>query len=78
MSWVLIDDHHLEKKFKFEDFKTALEFLNRCGEICESQNHHAEFVLNWGSVLVKTWSHDIDGISSRDHILISAIDEVFS
>ena len=78
MTWASIESHHLEKSFKFEDFSKALEFLNQCAAICESQNHHAEFILNWGSVLIRTWSHDIDGISARDHRLTKAIDQVLS
>jgi len=76
MSWQVIDNHHLIREFKFPDFVTALDFVNKCGTICEEQNHHAEFILGWGSVTIKTWSHDVDGITERDHRLCAAIDEV--
>ena len=72
--WQLIDNHHYERVWKFADFVSALDFVNKAGAVCEELNHHAEFVLNWGSVLVRTWSHDIDGISERDHVLIQALD----
>ena len=72
--WKLIDNHHYERVWKFSDFASALDFVNKAGAICEELNHHAEFVLNWGSVLVRTWSHDINGISERDHSLIGALD----
>ena len=72
--WELIDNHHYERVWKFTDFVSALDFVNKAGAVCEELNHHAEFVLNWGSVLVRTWSHDIDGISERDHVLIQALD----
>ena len=76
MSWQVTDDHHLMQEFKFPDFVSALNFVNECGMVCEQQNHHAEFILGWGSVTIKTWSHDVDGITDRDYKLCAAIDEV--
>ena len=77
LSWKVIENHHLEKSFSFPDFIQALEFVNRAGQVCEEQNHHAEFVLSWGSVVVKTWSHDVNAITERDYKLADSIDEVF-
>ena len=56
LSWIVVDDHHLEKAFEFPDFAKALEFVNLAGQICEDQDHHAEFILSWGKVVIKTWS----------------------
>ena len=78
LTWSVIEDHHLEKSFRFEDFAKALEFVNAASEICELQDHHAEFTLSWGNVTIRTWSHDVDGITSRDYQLATAIDEVIA
>ena len=78
MSWSVVDNHHLEKAFQFPDFAKALEFVNLAGQICEEQDHHAEFILSWGSVCVRTWSHDTDSITERDHKLAEGIDGVFA
>ncbi|MDG1524679.1 MAG: 4a-hydroxytetrahydrobiopterin dehydratase [Candidatus Thalassarchaeaceae archaeon] len=74
--WKVIEDHHLEREWDFADFASALEFVNKVGTICEDQNHHAEFELGWGRVLVRTWSHDIEGLSKRDWDLIKEIDRM--
>ena len=74
--WKVIEEHHLERVWNFADFESALEFVNKVGIICEDQNHHAEFELGWGRVLVRTWSHDIDGLSKRDWNLIKEIDRM--
>ena len=50
--------------------------MNKVGEICETQDHHAEFTLSWGKVTIKTWSHDVGGITQRDYELTKSIDEV--
>ena len=75
--WELIDEHHYQRIFKFPDFVCALKFVNQASEICEQIDHHAEFILSWGQVVVKTWSHDIDGISDRDLQLCNSIDKLF-
>ena len=31
--WDLVDEHHLEKVYSFDDFRTALDFVNAVGEI---------------------------------------------
>jgi 4a-hydroxytetrahydrobiopterin dehydratase len=72
-----LKNHHYQRIFKFPDFVCALKFVNQASEICEQIDHHAEFVLSWGQVVVKTWSHDIDGISDRDLQLCNSIDKLF-
>src|ERR1035441_608973 len=31
--WMVYDEHHLHREFKFPDFKQALEFVNRVGAL---------------------------------------------
>jgi 4a-hydroxytetrahydrobiopterin dehydratase len=74
--WKIIESHHLERVWKFENFKQALEFTNNAGDICEEQNHHADFELGWGRVLAKIYTHKIDGLVESDFILASKFDEI--
>lgn len=67
--WVVVDEHHLEKEFRFPDFKDALAFTNRVGAIAEEQGHHPDILLSWGSVTVRIWTHKIDGLVEADFIL---------
>ena len=39
--WILVENHHIERIWKFDDFRNALDFVNSAGEICEEENHHA-------------------------------------
>ena len=64
--WKLVDEHHLEGIFKFEDFAEALEFTEKVGEIAESMNHHPEINLSWGRVVIKIFTHDRDGLTKLD------------
>ena len=72
--WQVVDQHHLTKSFSFPDFRTALDFVNRIGEIAESEGHHPDLMLAWGKVDVKIWTHKIDGLTESDFILAAKID----
>jgi 4a-hydroxytetrahydrobiopterin dehydratase len=75
--WKVVDEHHLSKSFLFPDFKTALEFVNRIGDLAEEEGHHPDLCLSWGKVDVTTYTHKIDGLSENDFILAAKIDELF-
>ena len=48
--WTVVSEHHLEKEYRFEDFRRALDFTNKVGEMAEQQNHHPDIFLDWGHV----------------------------
>ncbi|MEM7051601.1 MAG: 4a-hydroxytetrahydrobiopterin dehydratase [Acidobacteriota bacterium] len=66
--WHLVDEHHLEKEFRFPDFRGALDFTNRIGELAEEQDHHPEILLTWGRVKITIWTHKIDGLTESDFV----------
>ncbi|MDX1582948.1 MAG: 4a-hydroxytetrahydrobiopterin dehydratase [Thermoanaerobaculia bacterium] len=76
--WEVVDDHHLLKRFDFPDFRQALDFTNRVGEIAESEGHHPDIHLSWGKVEITIWTHKIDGLTESDFILAAKIDELES
>jgi 4a-hydroxytetrahydrobiopterin dehydratase len=73
--WQVVNGHHLEKQFKFPDFRKALEFTNRVGEIAEKQGHHPDIFLGYGEVKLKIWTHKIDGLTESDFILAAKANE---
>jgi len=73
--WNVVNGHHLERNYKFENFQQALDFTNRVGEIAEKENHHPDIFLTWGKVRVELWTHNIDGLSENDFILAAKVDE---
>jgi 4a-hydroxytetrahydrobiopterin dehydratase len=74
--WNVVNDHHLEKEFKFPDFKKALEFTNRVGALAEEQGHHPDIYLGWGKVRITVWTHKIDGLTESDFVLAAKIERV--
>jgi 4a-hydroxytetrahydrobiopterin dehydratase len=64
----------LAREFKFPDFASALAFVNRVGEVAESENHHPDIALTWGKVAISTWTHSANGLSENDFVLAAKID----
>ena len=75
-SWTVVGGHHLERTWDFDDFQSALDFVNLAGAICEEQSHHADFDLGWGRAKVKIWTHKIDGLSESDFVLAAKLDQL--
>lgn len=74
--WKVIDYQRLERSYKFKNFKEALDFTNQVGELAEKEGHHPDIYLSWGKVLVKLWTHKINGLHENDFILAAKIDEL--
>ena len=62
-AWNIIEEHQITKTFKFPDFRGALKFVNRVGELAEQQGHHPDISLAWGRVDITTWTHKINGLA---------------
>ena len=74
--WQSINGHHLEKEFKFKNFRDALAFTNKVGALAEAQGHHPDIYLAWGRVKITTWTHKIDGLTESDFVLAAKIDRL--
>jgi 4a-hydroxytetrahydrobiopterin dehydratase len=75
-NWKLVNEHHIEKAFNFKDFKEALAFTNKIGDLAEKEGHHPDIFLSWGQVRVVLWTHKINGLSESDFILAAKIDRL--
>jgi 4a-hydroxytetrahydrobiopterin dehydratase len=74
--WEVVDEHHLEKIYTFRNFREALAFTNKVGEIAEAEGHHPSILLEWGKVTVTVWTHKIDGLTESDFILAAKADRI--
>jgi 4a-hydroxytetrahydrobiopterin dehydratase len=73
--WEVINEHHLEKEYLFGNFRKALDFTNKVGEMAEIQNHHPDIHLAWGKVKLTIWTHKIDGLTESDFIFAAKADQ---
>jgi len=67
--WRIVDGHHLEKAYEFKDFKQALAFTNKVGEVAELVGHHPDIFLTWGKVRIEIFTHKVKGLTKDDFIL---------
>lgn len=76
--WQVIADgtHRLRRQFKFKDFKDALSFVNKVGEIAEEEQHHPDIYFTWGKVQIDLFTHAVGGLSENDFILASKINKL--
>jgi 4a-hydroxytetrahydrobiopterin dehydratase len=74
--WKVVDNHHITRAFRFPDFKSALEFVNRVGAVAEEQGHHPDILLGWGKVEITLWTHKVDGLTESDFVMAAKIDQV--
>lgn len=76
--WDAVENHHLARTYRFENFVQALAYANRVGEMAEAQNHHPDLHLAWGRVTVEIWTHKIDGLHESDFIFAAKCDALFA
>ena len=74
--WQVVAEHQLEKEYKFKDFREALAFTNKVGELAEAQQHHPDIYLTWGKVKLTVWTHKIDGLTESDFVLAAKADKL--
>ena len=75
--WNVVEEHHIAKTFNFPDFRSALQFVNRVGELAEEQGHHPDIYLAWGKAGITIWTHAINGLTESDFILAAKIDQLY-
>jgi 4a-hydroxytetrahydrobiopterin dehydratase len=75
--WEVIDEHHLERTYEFDDFRGALDFTNRVGELAESVGHHPDIHLTWGQAKLVVRTHKIDGLAEADFVFAAKADNLY-
>jgi 4a-hydroxytetrahydrobiopterin dehydratase len=66
----------ITRRFTFPDFVTALTFVQRIGEIAESEGHHPDISLGWGYAEVTFYTHKIKGLHENDFIMAAKVNKL--
>jgi 4a-hydroxytetrahydrobiopterin dehydratase len=64
----------IRRTYRFEDFREALAFVNRVGELAERAGHHPDIDIRYSTVTLALTTHDAGGLTARDFDLARAID----
>lgn len=77
--WVLTPESRaISRHYQFKNFKQALAFVNKVGEIAEKEGHHPDITFGWGYVQLLFTTHSIGGLHNNDFIMagkVNALDE---
>ncbi len=79
--WDIVTENnelHLQRTYKFPDFKTSLAFTQSVGEIAEQEGHHPALLTEWGKVTVTWWTHAIKGLHQNDFIMAAKTDHLMN
>ena len=68
--------YFLVKEFKFKNFTQSQNFVNKVGNIAESEGHHPDISFGWGYCKIRIFTHAIKGLAESDFILAAKIDRI--
>ena len=75
--WSLASDAlSISRECTFKNFKEALDFANRIGELAEEEGHHPDLHVSWGKLGVQFSTHAIGGLSENDFIMAAKINRM--
>ncbi len=78
--WTLVreDSKKLKRAFEFKDFRQALDFTDKVGELAEAEGHHPVITTEWGKVTIVYWTHAISGLHQNDFIMAAKTDDLYN
>ncbi|MCI4320471.1 MAG: 4a-hydroxytetrahydrobiopterin dehydratase [Thermoplasmata archaeon] len=67
----------IRRALTFRDFPRALEFVDRIGQLADSEGHHPDILIHsWNRVRLTLRTDAIRALSENDFILASSIDRL--
>ena len=71
--WQRDGTRRLRREFTFGDFRDAFAFAIRVALLAEREFHHPEPTVSWGTVVVTSWTHTVEGLSRNEFIIAAKI-----
>lgn len=70
------ENQKIKQTFKFKDFVSAVDFVNRLVEPAEAAAHHPDLAISYNQVTVELTTHDAGGITQKDLELAKTISQL--
>jgi len=72
-----LENGSLVRDFTFDNFKQAMEFVNRVANEAESMDHHPDILIHgWNNVRLAVMTHSIGGVTEKDFKLAEAVNRI--
>lgn len=70
-----IEGEGLRRSYRLRDFRAALAWIGRVGELADERGHHPDIHLTgWNAVELVWWTHSAGGLTLSDFVLAQAVD----
>ncbi len=76
--WAVNKAGHLERDFRFPDWKGAMDFAVAVGDLAEAVDHHPLLHITWGRCGMEVWTHSIGGLHPADFVLAARADRAYA
>jgi 4a-hydroxytetrahydrobiopterin dehydratase len=75
--WAPVDDwRRIERNFSFSNFKKALDFVSKVGDLSEREGHHPDIAFGWGWAKISWQTKKIKGLHENDFIMAVKTNEL--
>ena len=75
--WAILDEaRRIERTFKFKNFAVAFAFVQRTGDLAESEGHHPDISFGWGYATISLQTKKIKGLHENDFIMAAKVDKI--
>ena len=75
--WPKDNQGRLSKEFNFKNYRQSFAFTSQVAMLSEKKNHHPTIILDYGKVVIKLISHDVNEVTERDIDLANQIDKIY-
>jgi 4a-hydroxytetrahydrobiopterin dehydratase len=74
--WKLLENSTvIARDYTFDDFRGAMIFVGKVGELAETEGHHPDVEFGWGYAKVSLQTKKIKGLHENDFIMAAKINE---
>ncbi|MEW6300085.1 MAG: 4a-hydroxytetrahydrobiopterin dehydratase [Thermodesulfobacteriota bacterium] len=74
--WELVKSRAIQKKFTFGNFKEALAFVNKVGELAEQSAHHPDITIHYNKVTLSLSTQSAGGLTQKDFDVAGHIEKM--
>lgn len=70
------EGQEITRTFTFPDFRAALAFVNKTGDLAETAGHHPDIDIRYNKVRLALSTHDAGGLTANDFDLAAKINNL--
>ena len=71
-----VEAGELTRIFIHQDFRAALAFVNKVGDLAEQAGHHPDIDIRYNKVRLALVTHDAGGLTAKDFDLAGGVDKL--